>query len=125
MFFKDKKVIVTGGSGFVGSHIVEELLKQGAKLVEHAQDVVDELPHDIRAAAPRPPSVAAENKPPLSPEELVVFKALEPYPIHIDALMRKTALNPGKLSSILLGLELKGFVQQLPGKLFSICEGKN
>ncbi len=106
----------------IGTH---QLLKQGAKLVEHAQDVVDELPHDFRAATPTPPSVASENKPSLSSEELVVFKALEPYPIHIDTLMRKTAINPGKVSSILLGLELKGFVQQHPGKHFSICEGKD
>jgi GDP-L-fucose synthase len=32
MFFKDKKVLVTGGTGFVGSHFVEELLHQGAQI---------------------------------------------------------------------------------------------
>jgi len=106
----------------IGTH---QLLKQGAKLVEHAQDVIDELPHDIRAATPSPPLVATEKKPPLSSEELVVFEALEPYPLHIDVLMRKTAINPGKVSSILLGLELKGFAQQHPGKHFSICEAKD
>lgn len=30
MFYKDKKVLVTGGTGFVGLHIVQELLKEGA-----------------------------------------------------------------------------------------------
>ncbi|MDD5020345.1 MAG: NAD-dependent epimerase/dehydratase family protein [Candidatus Omnitrophica bacterium] len=32
MFYKDKKVLVTGGTGFVGLHIVQELLKQGARV---------------------------------------------------------------------------------------------
>ena len=32
MFFKDKKVLVTGGTGFVGSHFVEELLRRGARV---------------------------------------------------------------------------------------------
>ena len=32
MFFKDKKVLVTGGTGFVGAHIVEELLRAGAQV---------------------------------------------------------------------------------------------
>lgn len=32
MFYKGKAVLVTGGSGFVGTHIVAELLKEGAKI---------------------------------------------------------------------------------------------
>ena len=32
MFYKDKKVLVTGGTGFCGLHVVQELLKNGAKV---------------------------------------------------------------------------------------------
>jgi len=32
MFYEGKVVLVTGGSGFVGTHIVQELLKHGAKV---------------------------------------------------------------------------------------------
>ena len=32
MFYKDKKVLVTGGTGFVGMHIVEDLLSNGARI---------------------------------------------------------------------------------------------
>ncbi|UCE47604.1 MAG: NAD-dependent epimerase/dehydratase family protein [Phycisphaerales bacterium] len=32
-FYEDKKVLVTGGTGFVGTHIVQELLKHGARVI--------------------------------------------------------------------------------------------
>jgi DNA processing protein len=48
----------------------------------------------------------------------MVFQALEPYPVHIDDLVRKIGTKPGKLASILLNLELKGMVEQAPGKRF-------
>jgi GDP-L-fucose synthase len=34
-YFKDKKVVVTGGSGFIGSHFLNELVKRGAKVKTH------------------------------------------------------------------------------------------
>jgi len=51
-----------------------------------------------------------------------VFEALEPYPVHIDDLARKLSMKSGRLSSVLLQLELKNIVQQSPGKFFSIAE---
>ena len=33
--FKDKKVVVTGGSGFIGTHYIEELLSRGAQVITH------------------------------------------------------------------------------------------
>lgn len=104
----------------MGTHT---LIKQGAKLVEHARDILDELSPMIQSdqRADR----LKQNKPPdmppsLSEEQLPVFKALGSYPVHIDDLVRNLSMEPGKLSSILLELELKGIVQQSPGKLFSV-----
>ncbi|MGB2687729.1 MAG: hypothetical protein WBC36_01955, partial [Desulfobacterales bacterium] len=58
----------------------------------------------------------------LSPDERLVFESLEPYPVHIDDIDRKLSIEAGRLSSILLQLELKGIAQQSPGKLFSKIE---
>jgi len=100
------------------------LIKQGAKLVEHAQDIMEELAHQIYPHHTHnfdaPEIHDAINELSLSPDESKVFNALEPYPIHIDDLARKISMESNKLSGILLHLELKGIVQQSPGKLFSL-----
>ena len=103
-----------------GSHT---LIKQGAKLVEHAQDVIEELVplvpvnqrHDNKS-----PDNTREKVASLSDDEFRVYQALDPYPVHIDDLARKISMEPGKLLSMLLKLELNGMVQQSPGKLFAI-----
>jgi DNA processing protein len=106
----------------IGTHT---LIKQGAKLVEHAQDIVEELPPLASFIQPREPDrekdpANVDNA--LPADEATVYHALEPYPVHIDDLTRKTGLDPGTLLSILLKLELRGVIQQQPGKIFSITE---
>jgi len=104
----------------VGTHT---LIKQGAKLVEHAKDIIEELPPMFEiAGAEGLDTEIKTNKTisALSPEERKVYKALGPYPIHIDDIVRTTCIEAGKLSGILLKLEIKGIVQQSPGKIFSV-----
>jgi DNA processing protein len=98
------------------------LIKQGAKLVENAQDVIEELAPGVISAEMKsnePGEVKPDKKPPLSPQESTVYAELGPYPVHIDELVRNIGMAPGKLSSILLKLELMGIIQQSPGKRFS------
>ncbi|MGD8676466.1 MAG: DNA-processing protein DprA [Desulfobacterales bacterium] len=102
----------------IGTHT---LIKQGAKLVENAQDVLEEIAGPLFEGIrldDRPPPTKKEP-PALTTEEAIVCGALEPYPIHIDDLGRKLSMAPGKLASILLQLELNGFVEQSPGNFFT------
>jgi DNA processing protein len=99
------------------------LIKQGAKLVEHVDDIIEEISHMIsipigKELTSQPGRV--KPAPSLSPDESAVFEFLEPYPVHIDDISRKLDMEPAKISSLLLQLELKGVVRQSPGKYFSI-----
>ena len=101
----------------MGTHA---LIKEGAKLVTHVGDILEELPPlDIQqnkpeGVNPSRPHVAKT----LSGDEQIVFDALSPYPIHVDDLTRQVNIDAGRVAGILLTLELQGLVNQEPGKLF-------
>ena len=98
------------------------LIKQGAKLVEHARDVMEEFPNVFTAAETPDETKGRPVQPdgPALPEaEQTVYAALECYPAHIDALALKTGIPAGRLAGILLNLELKGIVLHSPGNMFS------
>ncbi len=99
------------------------LIKQGAKLVEQARDVVEEFSYlfgDPGADAVGPTANHATVSPSLEPHEQQILAALDSYPVHIDALAIKTGVTTGRLAGILLNLELKGVVQHSPGNMFSL-----
>ncbi len=99
------------------------LIKQGAKLVENAQDILEELTPMLQYEENSGEETYDEihgKLASLSSDELLVYDALGPYPIHIDELARTLSVSSGKLSSVLLKLEIDGLIQQLPGKFFTI-----
>jgi DNA processing protein len=99
-----------------GTH---RLIKQGAKLVEQVQDILEEIP----GASSHRPTVPIEKDvskpwPPFTPEQEGIWKALAGGPVQVDPLARQTGLGMGILLSELLEMEIKGWVRQLPGKFF-------
>jgi DNA processing protein len=101
-----------------GCHL---LIKQGAKLVESAQDVLEEL----GAAPPRHSVQSAASEPDLfdegahlAPEQRALVQALGFDPCSLDALQARTGLDTPHLQAELMGLELQGWVLRLPGGLF-------
>jgi DNA processing protein len=93
------------------------LLKQGAKLVENADDVLDELGLNY-SYADKKDSYTEPPLPPLEDNEKKVYDLLGDYPVHIDDIAREGNMEPGTASAVLMRMELKGIVRQLPGKLF-------
>jgi DNA processing protein len=98
------------------------LLKQGAKLVECAQDVLEELPSMKGLGRPSKSAVsqaAASTDPDPEPTpEDSLLQALGYDPVGIDALVARTGCSPAELQARLLELELDGQVARLPGGLF-------
>jgi DNA processing protein len=103
------------------------LIKQGAKLVEHAQDILEELQlqTDSRPETNEPRSRKLSMPPSLSSAERHVLDSLDPYPVHIDDIARSLGRETGEVLGILLQLELKGNVKQSSGKFFSLTPNQN
>jgi DNA processing protein len=99
------------------------LIKQGAKLVEDAQDVLVEL---RGASGMRSPQADGDNAaarveptgPALAPRDSAIVEAMGFDPVDLDTILDRTGLDTATAQARLLDLELEGHVQRIPGGRF-------
>lgn len=91
------------------------LIRQGAKLVESAEDVLEELPA-LGVAAQQPG--AAPEVPAVPHERQALLDAMGFDPVSLDALMARSGWPAAELTAALLELELDGHVARLAGQIF-------
>ena len=135
---------VPGAIEAAGSRGTNRLIKQGAKLIENVEDILEE----ILPQAGMSPAVAPllsrhlssdkapadpKSSPPLGPQRIAglgdqeqkLLLLISQDPVGIDQLITTSGLTAQEVLNSLLVLELAGFIRQLPGKLFIHKESEN
>jgi len=106
------------------------LIKEGAKLIESVEDVMEALGYigeqmaaDVSAAAVKASEMIEAplfdagglN---LSDCERMIYDCLSYEPLHVEQIIASADLTAGSINGGLISLQLKGLVKQLPGSLF-------
>jgi DNA processing protein len=115
---------VPGNITEAASFAPNQLVKQGAKLVTGWEDIVEELPTEIRAELfPVDATSAAERaslcEESLSAPEKKLYELIRvEEAIHVDELVEQTGLSSSQTLASLCEMEMRGIIRQMPGKQF-------
>jgi len=90
------------------------LIKEGAKLVEGAEDILVELGIEVESTRPERPSIP-DN---LTPEQRTVIQVLNLHPKHVDEIIAECKLTPAVANSTLTLLEMLGLARRVPGNAY-------
>jgi DNA processing protein len=103
------------------------LIRQGATLVESADDILAELEAQLggnlserRRASFSAAQPAPDNESELSTARKKVLELLSPSPVAVDELVRQCQLSPAIVLTILLELELAGRIERQPGNTLTL-----
>jgi len=96
-----------------GCHV---LIREGARLVTDVDDILAESEF-LFASSAKPAGHAGPQKPELCDVEEKIMNCLERGEQSVDALIRDSGLPAGRVSALLIGLEMKRMVRMLPGRL--------
>ncbi|MFA5355810.1 MAG: DNA-processing protein DprA [Candidatus Omnitrophota bacterium] len=88
-----------------------EIIKQGAKLVSCADDIIDEF--GLPKVTPK-----AEGNTEVSEEEAALYNLIQDEPLALDDIVERSGLDITKISGVLLNLQLRRLVKEVPGKQF-------
>ncbi|MCU0857070.1 MAG: DNA-processing protein DprA [Pontiellaceae bacterium] len=100
------------------------LIKNGAKLVDNVDDILEEFELLVPPGAFEKPAGKASARPevPLSADEQTLVKALWEEALDVDSLARAAGLPSHKVSALLIGLEMKRVIKMLPGRVVELAD---
>lgn len=112
---------VPGQAGASRSRGTHRLIRQGAKLVESVEDIVEEIAPQLRERSRSVEKNRPISLPPdMSLEAKTLFDLILGGSCQIDELIQASTLSAARVSELLLDLEIRGFLKQLPGKIFRV-----
>lgn len=102
-----------------------QLIKNGARLIEDIDDVLQEFEFLIPPGTKRKTQEELPLRPdvPVNANEQAVVRALWKGPLDVDSLARASDLKMQELNALLLGMEMKRIVRILPGRVVELVEG--
>ena len=106
---------VPGKVDSITSKGTNKLIKQGAKLAQGAEDILEEL--NLSDFGSRD-NLRSQTGQELDKYESLVYTLLSSDPMYIDDICLESGIGPNRIARILLNLEIKKFAKQLPGKNF-------
>jgi DNA processing protein len=107
---------VPGQITSMNSKGTNSLIKKGARLIDSAEEVIDELSAQLKGLLKED----KQSLPGMSKDEKKLYGYLAVEPKHIDKITREINMTTSRALSVLLNLELKGVVRQSEGKHFSL-----
>ncbi len=111
---------VPGEAGASRSRGAHRLIRQGAKLVETVDDIIEEIAPQLARRAGGATQAPARVLPPNAGENTrKIFTLLQDNPLQVDQVIERSGLAAAQVLEILLDLELLGFVRQSPGNLYA------
>mgnify|MGYP000911016881 CR=1 FL=1 len=97
------------------------LIKEGAQLVDGVSDILEACRIDLGSSSlPLFEQQPVRSRHDLTPREAAVYELIAQGPRHLDEIIQALELTAGEVSAMVLGLELKGLLQQLPGSYYSL-----
>ena len=111
---KRKLFAVPGNIHSLNSKGCHLLIKQGAKLVENAKDILKYLNYPVNTAY-QTRAILHSNE-----EEKLILEMLKIEPLYIDKIIEKTNLSASKTAATLAILEIDGKVKNLGGNIYAI-----
>ena len=107
-----------------------QLLKQGARLIDCIEDVTESLGYIGKQLTQHATTEAGKasqiietplfdiSRLNLSESEKIIFDCLTKEPLNIEHIIAQVDLSAGSVNASLISLQLKGLIKQLPGSMF-------